>query len=437
MAPLRLSWSDLLAVLAVFAVCAILRLRARTSTSAALRVEQQTTSKSDDAQTRSELPVGSSTTSFSKTGGLPDPDPLLDFDLGTAKLRDYVYANKTLRYPYFQTMAHQPMHINHWIEIDSDYRWYLDEKARVIKDKGKVVLDSLPDNDDACGELLEVLVDYLPKRFPTLFALIPPSEKRGPAGTGTGIWNKVTDERFPAVEGLRGVDALRVVARLVQDDFLMARERDDGKVYLVGGQLAFPGNYLLSEKIGQPLHALHDPVPHFNAKLLLSVERTLVRFAPDRPFERSSWMIVDDRNMHWHNIASHAVPAALHPGDLYLRMDHQTFRKLPRSGGIMFGVHPVLTKIAALADSPLVPALVAKLHTASGAALLEYKGAAKYADRLVPYLHALTQRQIERGLIRCVASPCQCSLSPESRTEDLDDVAKFRERLAESKKSVE
>ena len=35
-------------------------------------------------------------------GYLPDPDPLHDFDLSTATLRDYVYVNKVLRSPYFQ-----------------------------------------------------------------------------------------------------------------------------------------------------------------------------------------------------------------------------------------------------------------------------------------------------------------------------------------------
>lgn len=95
-------------------------------------------------------------------GTLPDPDPWLDFDLSTAATRNRayrffgitasevadgkfdpdIYVNKTLRHPYFQTMAHQvcevanrplmtrsreslhppqplqPMHINDWIEID-------------------------------------------------------------------------------------------------------------------------------------------------------------------------------------------------------------------------------------------------------------------------------------------------------------------------------
>ena len=38
-------------------------------------------------------------------------------------------------------MAHQPMHVNHWIEIDKEYEWYLDEKARVIKEQGIVELN--------------------------------------------------------------------------------------------------------------------------------------------------------------------------------------------------------------------------------------------------------------------------------------------------------
>ena len=53
--------------------------------------------------------------------------------------------------------------------------------------------------------------------------------------------------------------------------------------------LAFPGFYLLSEKIGKNLKETHDPVPYFNEKLLKSVERTLKRFEPHQPFERTSW----------------------------------------------------------------------------------------------------------------------------------------------------
>lgn len=97
----------------------------------------------------------------------------------------------------------------------------------------------------------------------------------------------------------------------------MAREREDGHVYFVGGLVCMPGFYLLSEKIGKPMEVVHAPVPQvsrplardreraraltavlqFNEKLLMSVERTLKRFPPHQPFERTSWEIVDDRNL--------------------------------------------------------------------------------------------------------------------------------------------
>ncbi len=68
---------------------------------------------------------------------------------------------------------------------------------------GKVVIDSLPDNDEACGELLMELADYLPKRYPTLFTR---------EGYDT-ITNHVMDERHEGLSKKRGVDALRVIAR--------------------------------------------------------------------------------------------------------------------------------------------------------------------------------------------------------------------------------
>lgn len=115
------------------------------------------------------------------------------------------------------------MDINNWIEIDKDLKWYIEQKTRVIKEQGmffhtpifkiyphvirsgKNVIDSLPENDAGCGELLEILADYLPKRYPTLFERIDCK--------GGGIWNKVTDERFTGLEGKVGIDALLVCSK--------------------------------------------------------------------------------------------------------------------------------------------------------------------------------------------------------------------------------
>ena len=71
---------------------------------------------------------------------------------------------------------------------------------------GTKVVDSLPENDAGCAELMEILVDYLPKRYPTLFEKIDCK--------GGGIWNKVTNERITDIRGRKGVDALLVCSRL-------------------------------------------------------------------------------------------------------------------------------------------------------------------------------------------------------------------------------
>lgn len=50
-----------------------------------------------------------------------------------------------------------------WIEIDKDYMRDITAKKSVIEEQGDKVLNSLPENDAAAGELLTTLVDYLPK----------------------------------------------------------------------------------------------------------------------------------------------------------------------------------------------------------------------------------------------------------------------------------
>lgn len=48
---------------------------------------------------------------------------------------------------------------------------------------------------------------------------------------------------------------------------------------------------------------VHRGVPYFNEKMLKSVERHLKRFQPNEPFERTSWTVVDDRNLFWRELS--------------------------------------------------------------------------------------------------------------------------------------
>lgn len=64
-----------------------------------------------------------------------------------------------------------------------------------------------------------------------------------------------------------------------------------------------------------------------------------------------------------------------------------------------------MKRLEDLSNSPLIPALLAKVHLEGDAKLMKYKVADAYQVPMLEYLAELTQSQIDRGLIRCVHLP--------------------------------
>jgi hypothetical protein len=110
-------------------------------------------------------------------------------------------------------MAHQPLSPNNWIEISSSYQWYLAEKKRVIEEQGRNVIDSLPENDAACAELLELVVEFMTTRYPTLFDRLLETTQDGEELDG--FYSHVTKERYQWAKGCppEGVEGLKIISR--------------------------------------------------------------------------------------------------------------------------------------------------------------------------------------------------------------------------------
>ncbi|PWN89734.1 hypothetical protein FA10DRAFT_280667 [Acaromyces ingoldii] len=345
--------------------------------------------------------------------------------------RDHIYVNRVLRHPYHQVMGHQPMQSNDWIEVDANYVGDLRKKAELIATQGKVVLDVV---DDAavrlgCQELMEHVSSWLTVRYPALFQWAD-GGKRAIHNLVTGLTLDLYHGHFSRKASHKegghgtlkdGADALLVVSQLVQDDFLIGSPLPDGHWLCAGGIVAFPGFYLLSDKIGTTLMQTHDPVPQFNEKLLFSVERTLTRLEPTKPIERTSWEIVDsEEDQFWVPMAgplptgSGAKPTAPHhltgraedasatedASQLVLRLDHQTFVKMPKSRIVFFGVHPFRRRLEQLRGSPLLPRLLLDIHEHAPADLMKYKGAPLYQASVLPFLRTLDQWQRDHGLVQ-------------------------------------
>jgi hypothetical protein len=316
-------------------------------------------------------------------------------------------------------MAHQSMQPEDWIEVDSDFIGDLERKAELIRVQGKVVLDVI--EDDAvklgCQELMEHICDWITVRYPGLFQWQQGSNRKV-------ILNLATKNSISLYEEDRlksGKEALHVVSRLVQDDFLIASPLPDGHWLCAGGIVAFPGFYLLSQKINTTLFETHSPVPQFNEKLLASVERTLTRLEPSKPIERTSWEMVDSEtdqfwvpmagplprdtgatpmtSDHWTGRSQEACITE-DASQLILRLDHQTFVKMPKSGIVFFGVHPFRRKLEKLRHSPMLPKLLLDIHEKGPADLMKYKAAPDYEASVIPYLKSLHDWQMKMGLVK-------------------------------------
>lgn len=99
----------------------------------------------------------------------------------------------------------------------------------------------------------------------------------------------------------------------------------------------------------------------------------------DKPIQRGSWgieigqplfMMPDDPHF---TLRSTQKPD-LRPEDLYLRVDWQTLRRLPKSRAILFNYKAVFTPFTEFRNEPYVPKLVLKVLREGKKGIMEYKG---------------------------------------------------------------
>lgn len=185
---------------------------------------------------------------------------------------------------------------NEWIEMDSNFVRYHDIKVKQLeKDIDAHV--AYVDNDVtrlACFEVYEELTQYLTHRFPEMFSL-----KDGI------LRNSVTREEF-LYPASTPKEAMATAAQLIQDDialmvlndgmhvfFPMPAEIDiitDGHYHLDAGAVCLPGFWRLKEKFRMSLDTLHIEagVPHYQEKLMKSMNRFFARMTPDQPVIRNN-----------------------------------------------------------------------------------------------------------------------------------------------------
>lgn len=144
-----------------------------------------------------------------------------------------------------------------------------------------------------------------------------------------------------------GLEALVDAARTVADDLCILVATDDGEHELSAAVLCSPNRWRLADKLGRPMGEVHAPVPRYADEVAGAVESLLSRLTTDRPVWRSNWGVLDVAALF-----QPVVPPPrphVSPPEMWLRVEFQTLRRLPRTGAVLFTIRTHLERLGSLA----------------------------------------------------------------------------------------
>ena len=161
----------------------------------------------------------------------------------------------------------------------------------------------------------------------------------GGEGAATEAARLVGDFKGVSID-TEGIDALVDAALLVPDDLtvLAPRVSDDGEEQLVfvAGVVCSPSRWRLKSKMGKDMLATHQPVARYGEHIGAPVDTLLRRLSVDRPLWRSNWTLEDHPALFQPEPPD--KPLGVKADQLWIRMERETLRRLPTSGGVLFTI---------------------------------------------------------------------------------------------------
>jgi hypothetical protein len=260
-----------------------------------------------------------------------------------------------------------------WIEIDADLERDLAQRRDLLSTRRSEVLAALPEAAAGQTEVLGLLLEHLPRRFPEHYQR-----------TDAGIDNRTTGERFALADWQHA--PLELAGRLVQEDLCLMQASPAG-YRLVAAVLCFPAHWRLADKLGQPLAGIHAPVPGFTERLAGPVDRFFANLQTERPVWRLNWSLTGTPARFLPHRSQPVEVTADTAGErLWLRVERQTLRRLPASGDVLFGIRTYVTALAAAIDGPAAARALAERIGELPAATATYKAIAPCQAPLLAYL---------------------------------------------------
>lgn len=295
-----------------------------------------------------------------------------------------------------------------WVELENNYHATMAARQELLIKHPKNVMFNYPGSELACRELMEMLVQFITKRYPQYFSLTQ---------NDTILENRL----LGTTSDLLSTPPLRVIFDNIPEDYaLMLRNEHDGLYYLRAAAVCSSVGWDIGQHRNEPLTQIHTHVPDFKDKLAFSMDRFFAKMAADQPIQRCSWSLEDHAPLFsspevvpdWKRSAFAANPEELRVEDLRLRCDWQTLRRLPLSGAIVFNFKAVFDPFTDLREEPYIPALLLKVLREGKENLITYKCVEHVRQVAMEALEAWSREQVEAGVVPERWDPATLDESP-------------------------
>ena len=179
----------------------------------------------------------------------------------------------------------------------------------------------------------------------------------------------------PNCSGKVGRDLALELARVWEPDWLLLRRDPDGEYRLKGAVVCFPSSWDVREKLGRTVTDVHSIVPTLNATLGDRIRSFLSKMPDAGVFERENWGLAatGERNAH----PDRQLPRLGADATLdrtWLRLEHQSFRSLPRVDGLLFALRIEVIRLDELLTDHIAKGDFARMVVTMPPEVAAYKG---------------------------------------------------------------
>ena len=124
-----------------------------------------------------------------------------------------------------------------------------------------------------------------------------------------------------------------------EPDYLLLAPDKQGNFILQAGIICFPSSWSPESKLGLSVHHIHAPVPTLNSELGTRIDAFLLRMRAGTGCLRANWGISASAALNQHpSWQLTPVSQQLSESNIWIRIEHQFFYKLPHTGGVLFGI---------------------------------------------------------------------------------------------------